>query len=182
MRTIMAAGLTLLVLTGCGASADERTVRLRPIVELAAQRILLADDVAADKHATGAPVEDLPREAVVLGAAAARARELGLDPEAARAVVGDQIRASKAVQTRLLHQWATGIPARPSRADLGTLRRSLDVLTDDLLIELNRSAGELTGPTCRASIERARRDVELEHGLGALHVDALGVAVGSLCR
>jgi chorismate mutase len=177
MRTIIVCVLALAGLTGCAPSAD-----VRPVVEAATDRLLLADGVAAGKRTSGAPVEDLPREAAVLDAADSRARELGLDPALARTVVGDQIRASKVVQTGLLREWGSGVPAPPDRADVATLRKSLDQVTDGLLVALDRSAGALSGPDCRAAVEESRREITRERSLDALHADALGVAVGSLCR
>jgi chorismate mutase len=179
MRTIIVCVLALTALTGCAPAADWR---VRPVVELATDRLLLADDVAADKRTTGAPVEDLAREAVVLDTAGARAGQLGLDPAVAWAVVGDQIRASKVVQNGLLREWEAGAPAPPDRADSAMLRHSLDQVTEGLLVALSRAGGALTGPDCRSSVEELRQEVARERVLDALHADALRLAVVSLCH
>lgn len=174
--------VTVGLVGGCGGPVDDRVQQVRPLVDVAAQRMLLADAVAADKRTTGAPIEDLAREKVVLDVATVRGQELGLDPALVRSVVGDQIRASKAVQHGLVQRWAAGAAAVPDRSDSVEIRRTLDVLTDTLLVELSRSGSVRDEPACRETVDLARRGVARDRDLDALHSEALATALMSICR
>jgi chorismate mutase len=78
---------------------------LTPVVGLAAERILLADKVAAAKFGTATPIEDPVREQQVLNQAAALAVEAGIDvPDTVEFFLA-QIEMSKAVQRGLFDRW-----------------------------------------------------------------------------
>lgn len=170
------------LVAGCGGPFNDRAHQIRPLVDLAAQRMLLADAVAADKRATGAPIEDPVREAAVIDAAAARGQQLGLDQAVVRLVVGDQIRASKAVQQGLMQRWSAGNATVPDVADTAQVRGTIDVLTEVLLVELDRSGSVREEPTCNETLNLARRSVERDRDMDQLHSDAFGLALASICR
>lgn len=176
-------GVLVLVigLAGCGGPFNDRAHQIRPLVDLAAQRMLLADAIAADKRATGRPIEDPVREAAVIDAAAARGQELGIDPAVVRLVVADQIRASKAVQQGLMQRWSAGNAQVPDVVDTDEVRRTIDVLTDVLLVELGRSGPVRLEPTCDETLNLARRSVERDRDMDQLHSDAFGLALASIC-
>ncbi|MFD6725081.1 chorismate mutase, partial [Streptomyces sp. NPDC060131] len=77
------------------APAPSAAYGLTPLTDLFAERLLIADKVAAAKYGTDRPIDDPAREQRILDDVAARAVGLGLDPAAVVAVFGDQIEANK---------------------------------------------------------------------------------------
>lgn len=191
MRQIRAA-LVVVVgsvgLLGCAAvapTADQtgNGQALLALTDVTAQRVLLADTVAAAKWGTDAPINDPAREQVVLDAAAARSVPLGVDPAVARAVFTDQIEANKTVQSGLYSQWrAQPRQAPTARPALGEIRPVLDRITDQLLAELKATQQLRAQPTCAAELTGARHRVERARHLDPLHAGALARALISICR
>ncbi|WP_374205183.1 chorismate mutase [Streptomyces sp. TRM72054] len=64
------------------ASAPSAANGLTPLTDLLADRLLIADKVAAAKYGTDRPIDDPAREQKILDDVAARAVGLGLDPHA----------------------------------------------------------------------------------------------------
>ncbi|WP_364704601.1 chorismate mutase [Streptomyces ossamyceticus] len=83
------------------ASAPSAAQGLTSLTDLFAERLLIADQVAAAKYGTARPIDDPAREQRILDDVAARAVGLGLDPDVVVAVLRDQIEANKLVQRRL---------------------------------------------------------------------------------
>jgi cyclohexadienyl dehydratase len=105
------------------------------LIDLLARRLALMPAVAAYKRANGLPIEDKPREAIVLQEALDAATAAGLEKESVRALFAEQIELAKAVQQR-----ATAVPP----LDLDTvLRPELSRLGDRILSALAASAAEL---------------------------------------
>jgi cyclohexadienyl dehydratase len=117
---------------------------LRPLDHLAdllARRLAFMPLVAAAKLAAGLPIEDLPREKVVLDSAAAEGTKFGLPVARVRAFFALQIELAKAVQRR---QWEA------TTLDLGRqMRPALNELGDRILDALRaaRQSGELAQVT-----------------------------------
>jgi cyclohexadienyl dehydratase len=107
------------------------------LVDLLARRMAFMPLVAGIKSQRGLPIEDLPREAVVLAAVQKRAGELGLPEAPARAFFALQIALSKAVERRS-HE-ASSLDLRAQ------IRPALDQLGERILAALveSRSAGVL---------------------------------------
>jgi chorismate mutase-like protein len=154
-----------------------------PLVDLAVQRILVSDDVAASKFYTRAPVEDPLRERQVLAEAGRRSPEMGLDREATIRFFRSQIEASKVVQRGLLARWRAHPDQAPATSpDLDAIRARLDVLTDQLLEELRSTqAVRRCAQVCRTRLFDARSPVAAAHHLDALHRRALDMATESVC-
>ncbi|MES1177024.1 MAG: transporter substrate-binding domain-containing protein [Myxococcales bacterium] len=136
--------------------------------DLLARRMAFMPLVAGAKAKLGLPIEDLPREKVVLDSAAASARKVGLPEAATHDFFALQIELSKAVQRRSSDE---------TRLDLAQqIRPALSELGDRILAAVveARSAGQLTG--CSISDLQALSpwltSGELEQLLGALQ--ALG--------
>jgi chorismate mutase len=176
-------------LLGCSATAPPTADQtdndhfLLVLTDVAAQRVLLADTVAAAKWGTAAPIDDPVREQVVLDAAATKATQLGVDPVFARVVFTDQIEANKAVQNGLYSQWRAHPDRAPiTRPNLDQVRPILDRITDQLLAELKVTAQIRTEPSCTGQLTATRHRVERTRHLDPLHEDALIRALSSLCR
>jgi chorismate mutase len=110
--------------------------RLEALTCLIVDRLLLADDVAAAKFLTGAPIDDPAREQQVL-ARIQRQAGTGPAPDTATTFLRDQFAASKVVQRGLFSRWTAHPEEAPTaRPDLGRVRERLDLLTTRLLREL----------------------------------------------
>ncbi|MBQ1092813.1 gamma subclass chorismate mutase AroQ [Streptomyces sp. B93] len=188
------AGLSALTLTGLlsvgatSAAAAPSHVPSRggltSLVDLAAERILLADKVAAAKFGTTTPIEDPVRERQVLDQAAALAAEAGIDPEETVEFFRAQIEMSKFVQQGLHHLWAEHPELAPTeRPDLATeVRPALDRITVEFIDEL-AGTEDLRSPTprCKASLFFAKQEANRRYGLDRLHDRALRGAVEPVC-
>lgn len=108
---------------------------LEPLRQAIDERLLLAQDVARAKWNAKAPIEDLPREELVIAAAVRQGAALGLPEAWVRSVFGAQIDASKTVQRALYRRWQAEDAGRFDDApDLAqTIRPRLDRLTTQLL-------------------------------------------------
>ncbi|MEH6414490.1 gamma subclass chorismate mutase AroQ [Pseudomonas sp. CGJS7] len=163
-----------------GADAQSSPAMTR-LAELSAQRVLLADTVAASKRESGKPVEDAAREQSQLELLGARATALGLAREQATAFFKAQIEANKLVQYRLLAQ-----PSRRRGAaqavDLDAVRKRLDGINAELLDTLAPAWSEARGAGCTLRAQEAQQRAARRHRLDELHRVALARAFGDLCR
>ncbi|MFF7387201.1 chorismate mutase [Streptomyces scabiei] len=169
------------------SSAPSRTVvgtrSLTGLTDLFAERLLVADKVAAAKYGTTAPIDDPVREKAILDDVAARAVGLGLDPDEVTAVFRDQIEANKLVQRGLYARWDAHPEERPvERPDLVTeVRPVLDRITTRLLNALQETEGARDGVSCEPRLRVAALRSAYEHRLDRLHGEGLGRALPSVC-
>ncbi|WP_405614051.1 chorismate mutase [Streptomyces sp. NBC_00076] len=156
---------------------------LAPLTELFAERLLLADKVAAAKYGTDKPIDDPVREQQILDDVAARAVGLGLDPDAVSAVFRDQIEANKLVQRGLYARWDARPEERPTeRPDLTKeVRPALDRITTALLTALKDTEALRAGPSCAPRLSLAAVRSAYGHQLDLLHLKGLGRALPSVC-
>jgi cyclohexadienyl dehydratase len=159
--------------TAAGA-LPEPTVR---VVDLAGRRLRLMPLVAEAKRASGAPVEDAAREAVVVAAARSSACAAGLDPETYAALALAQIEAAKAVQRAVL----AGPPGSGGPTlDLGRdLRPAIDRTDASLRAELARAVPLQASPQALAVALRADAAVP---GSDGPEIAELARALGELRR
>lgn len=117
----------------------------RKLMMLIVERLQLMPGVAMNKWNSGAAVEDLPREAVVIEAAMQAGGALGLDKAFAGRFMRAQIEAAKVVQSGLLLRWSEARqPPFAAPPDLATaIRPALDRLTPALLSALPQVLSEL---------------------------------------
>ena len=181
--------VALVLLTGCGEQPAPLTQgpegaapadALTRVVELAAERAVVSDRVAAAKLDTGRAVTDPEREAAVVADARADATRDGVDPEWVARVVADQIAASTQVQEGLLRQWEERPDSRPAdRPDLAQVRPDLDRIGDELVAALKGAAPARAHEDCPAALAQAA--VAQAENLDELHRAALGRALSSVC-
>jgi len=115
----------------------QRLDALDNLTDLLARRMAFMPLVAGAKAKLGMPIEDLPREQLVLGSAAASAQKVGLPEVETRAFFALQIELSKAVQRR---------SSEPPTLDLAQqIRPALNELGDRILVAIAeaRTAGQL---------------------------------------
>jgi chorismate mutase len=153
------------------------------LTDLFAERLLVADKVAAAKYGTDKPIDDPVREQQILDDVSARAVGLGLDPKAVAAVFRDQIEANKVVQRGLYARWDAHPELRPTeRPDLvKEVRPILDRITTELLDALKETAGVRSGDGCELRLVLAAGRSAYGYRLDRLHLEGLGRAVPSVC-
>jgi chorismate mutase len=156
---------------------------LTSLTELFAERLLLADKVAAAKYGTDLPIDDPARERQILDDVAARAAGLGLDPDSVTAVFRDQIEANKLVQRGLYTRWDAHPDERPTeRPDLAKeVRPALDLITTRLLAALQETASVRADASCEPRLYAAAALSAYGHRLDVLHLKGLGRALPSVC-
>jgi chorismate mutase len=165
------------------ANARPSSGACRRLTDLAVQRLLLSDQVAASKFGTDRRIDDPVREREELDQVRRSSIRIGSDPEASVRFFGDQINASKIVQEGLFKRWTAHPAEAPTtRPDLSRIRTQLDHLTTQILQELKASQ-DIRRPTRSCSIQpdEARASGEVLDHLDALHRHALDVAVQSVC-
>ncbi|MEU2211775.1 chorismate mutase [Streptomyces hygroscopicus] len=156
---------------------------LRPLVELSAERALVADEVAAAKWGTDSPIDDPAREREVLDAVARQAEELGADPVATARIFRDQIEASKVVQRGLYRRWAADPAQAPTdRPDLGRIRLEINRINGELVRAIADSAALREAPSCEGRLTAGAAAVIHGRRLDTLHTVALGRALPSVCE
>ncbi|MFP5068729.1 gamma subclass chorismate mutase AroQ [Pseudonocardia nantongensis] len=153
---------------------------LTRIVQLAAERAVLSDRVAAAKFGTPAPVTDPAREAAVLDGARADATSAGVDPEWVARVFTDQIAASTQVQNDLIRGWTERPDTGPAeQADLTQVRPELDRIGDELVAALALAAPARGHEDCPTGLAQAA--VAAARPLDDVHKAALGRGLASVC-
>jgi chorismate mutase len=169
-----------LVLASIPASAS--TSSLWQLTDLAAQRVAIADKVAAAKYGTPSPIDDPVREQQIYDSVAARAPGLGLHPADAVRFFHAQIEANKVVQRGLYARWdahPSEVPA--TRPDLGEIRPVIDRLNTGLLTELASTSSLRESRSCPARQLVTAGVADVVHRFDALHVRALGEATSATC-
>ncbi len=155
-----------------------------PLIDMTATRLHIARQVALAKWDTRKPVEDLPREAKVIAAAADEARALGVPATLATHFFSDQIEANKLVQYGLLAQWQReGRAPDERRVDLAKdIRPELDKLQQAFIRALADTTALRAQPDCNAQLARATQDYVSRHSLDALYAIAMDRALARVCE
>lgn len=162
--TLVMAVVTASTLLTVAASAPAVDIKpggesLVALVDFAAQRVQLADVVAAAKWGTDSPINDPVREKAVLDSAAMKSTQLAIDPAVSIQVFTD-----------------------PTRSDLGRVRPILDQITDGLLTQLKATQEARVDRRCAMHLSTARHHVKQARALDPVHDDALGRALASVCQ
>lgn len=135
--------LLLLAIQALGKPYSTREIgRVDRLLGLLELRLRISKEVARAKWNSGAPVEDLAREAKVVEAFLAEARLAQVEPDLARALIEAQIAASKMRQNELMGRWQgqrhSLFPRVPDLA--GDIRPRLDWLSCQLAQSLAEAA------------------------------------------
>ncbi|MCV7169706.1 chorismate mutase [Mycobacterium manitobense] len=164
-----------------GASADP-TSPLTALVDTAAQRLAVAEPVAANKWHTGGPITDPARAQQVLDQVAADAAARGIDAERVRRIFTDQIDATEAIEYSRFAQWKLDPVAAPAHSpDLAASRATIDGFNRTMVAELATHWTLLRSPDCAARLGEARTGVGDARGLDAMYRQALDAATRSYC-
>ncbi|RAG83714.1 chorismate mutase [Streptacidiphilus pinicola] len=186
--TAAAAGAALLLTTagiGIGAGtavAAPRATPLATVAELSAQRVEVADQVAAAKYGTGSPIDDPAREAIVIADAEQQATALGIDPAPVAKIFRDQIEANKVVQRALYAEWDADPSLIPTtKPSLATIRVELNTIGAELVQAIAAAETSIHAPSCEGQLTAATVHARHEQSLDALHYAALLRALPSVC-
>jgi chorismate mutase len=158
---------------------------LDTLVELVVQRLTMAQDVAAAKYRSGAPVDDPVREQLILQSTACALNATRLDHQMGVQFFLDQVEANKVIQRGLLHHWHRHPEEVPvTIPNLATeVRPSLDRITTQMMQQFKCmdgmprfKLGDITD-----LIDRRFSATFPERQLPGLHRHAAIFAMRSLC-
>ncbi len=156
---------------------------LIPLVDAAAQRLQVAEPVAASKLLEGGLVQDPAREQQVLDAVAAAAAERNIDPAYVTSIFRDQIDATVAIEYSRLSQWKLDPASAPRDApDLSSSRATIDGLNQTMVTEMADEWQVLHSPTCVADLDAAKNAVTQAHALDPLYRQAVDFVTRNYCR
>ena len=152
------------------------------LVDAAAQRLAIADPVAASKWIDGGPITDPQRANQVLDAVAADATTHGIDQQYVRTVFTDQIAATEGIEYTRFGQWKFDGSTAPTTApDLSESRAQIDGFNKMLVDEIALHWNSLHSIGCAGELSTAVDVVSNDRRLDALYRQALTSATGSYC-
>jgi len=130
------AAIASLILCSCASNPPPLPENAEPVVDLMAQRLHLARDVAWTKRANNIPIRDTAREASVIERTARQAEANDLDSAKATRFIRAQIEASCLQQEYWLQIWKDGADLPPGEPPtLAEIRSRLDSSSARLFAE-----------------------------------------------
>ncbi|OBI06104.1 chorismate mutase [Mycobacterium scrofulaceum] len=170
------------VLVASPAAADDSGA-LTGLVDAAAQRLQIAEPVAAFKWHTHGPIEDPDRVQQELAKLATEASSQRVDPDYVTKVFADQIRATEGIEYSRFADWKLDPAGAPTQsADLAASRSAIDDLNHTMLNQMVADWDLLHSPACPAQLDLARGGVVRTRGLDPLYQRALALATQSYCQ
>ncbi|MCW2662309.1 MAG: chorismate mutase [Mycobacterium sp.] len=164
------------------ARADS-TSPLTALVGAAAQRLQVAEPVAAFKWNTHGAIEDPGRVEQELAKLGAEATAAHVDPNYVTRVFGDQINATEAIEYSRFAGWKLNPADAPATApDLSASRSTIDGLNQTMLTQIAADWDQLHSPACAPDLDAARSDVVRARQLDGLYQQALSLATQSYCQ
>jgi len=131
LRFPLAASLILLLWQPAAAQPETITA-----FQLINERLKHMEDVAMYKSVNGLPVEDLPREKIVIENAVLAAESQGLLGDSIENFFITQINVAKAIQYRSLADWLSSPISKPTPDLPNQIRPKLTELGDEIVKEL----------------------------------------------
>lgn len=164
------------------AAADPGPGPLEPLVDAAAERLTVAEPVAANKWVTKGSVEDPVRAEQVLNAVEADAVARGIDAQRVRRVFADQIAATEGIEYTRFGQWKLDPAAAPAAApDLASSRGVIDGLNRTIVEQMAANWPVLGSPECTARVADAIGAVSAARALDPLYRQALVFVTRNYC-
>lgn len=156
---------------------------LTPLLDAAAQRLQIADAVAAYKWHTHGAIEDPARVQQELASLGGDAVARDLDRNYVTRVFADQISATEAIEYGRFADWKLNPGSAPPDApDLSSSRSKIDALNQTMLTQLSVNWGLLHSPECAAQLDAARSGVVGDRHLDDLNQRALSAATQAYCH
>jgi chorismate mutase len=155
---------------------------LTELIDAAAQRLQVAEPVAAFKWSAHASIEDPGRVQQELAKLRAEATAKHIDPEYVAGVFGDQVSATEAIEYSRFADWKLNPASAPAAApDLSASRSAFDSLNQTMLTLIVLNWDLLQSPACAVQLEDASSDVIRARQLDSLYQQALSLATRSYC-
>ena len=156
---------------------------LTALVDSLAERLTIAEPVAAYKWSAHAAIEDPARVEEELSALREDAASAHVDPDYVARVFTDQIAATEAIEYRRFADWKLDPAAvPPAPADLAASRAEIDALNTKILSHIALNWGLLGSAECVGLLQYSRGEVTRLRGLDNLYQRALTAATASYCR
>lgn len=172
----------LLILAASSGARAHADGTLSDLVDAAAARLQVADDVAAIKWRTGGAIEDPARVGQQLAKLAADAAGNDLDPDYVRRVFADQIAATEAAEHYRFAQWKLDPAAAPASApELAASRARIDGFNQVMLAEIGQRWQLLHSSECAGQLDEATRTVSATRQLDEFYRQALSSATQDYC-
>jgi chorismate mutase len=160
----------------------ESPVPLHDLIDAAAERLQIADPVAANKWLTGGSINDPARVQQVLDGVRADAESHGISVVFVQQVFTDQINATEGIEYERFAEWKFDASSAPGSApDLAASRSRIDGLNHEMVSQIALQWPILHSPTCASEVATAVSDVSDARAFDALYRRALGVATRSYC-
>lgn len=163
------------------AHADD-AVALHDLIDAAAQRLLIADPVAANKWLTGGSITDPARVEQVLNGVGADAQSRGIAADYVQQIFRDQINATEGVEYSRFADWEFDVSPPPTTApDLSSSRSEIDALNRKMVNQIALQWPVLHSPSCFNELAMAKTDVANARSFDELYRQALDTATKSYC-
>jgi len=176
---VVVGGLAMLV---APARADS-TSPLIPLVDAAAQRLEVAEPVAAYKWNKHGAVDDPARVQHELAKLGDEAVAQQVDRDYVTRVFGDQINATEAIEYSRFANWKLNPAGAPADSpELSASRSTIDALNQTMLAQILADWGLLHSPDCAAQLDAARASIAQSRQLDDLYRQALSTATQSFCQ
>jgi chorismate mutase len=152
------------------------------LVDLAAQRLQVAEPVASAKWISHGAIEDPARVDREIAKLRAQAGAHRVDPDYVARVFGDQIHATEAIEYSRFADWKLGqTPPSGPAPDLSASRGLIDGFNEQMLAQIAADWQLLHSPDCATLLDAARGEVTRSRQLDSLYQRALSTATGSYC-
>lgn len=172
----------LVTLLATPAQADGLSP-LTELVDAAAQRLQIAEPVAAFKWKTHGVIEDPARVQQELAKLSADASAQHVDPDYVSRVFGDQISSTEAIEYSRFADWKLNPDSAPREsADLSTSRSAINGLNQAMLTQIVANWELLHSPACPVELDAAKGGVIRARQLDALYQSAMALATQSYCQ
>jgi chorismate mutase len=153
------------------------------LVDAAAQRLEVAEPVAAFKWSAHLAIEDPGRVQQELAKLGDDAAAEHVDPDYVTRVFGDQISATEALEYSRFADWKfdpARVPAAPP--DLSASRSAIDALNNKILSQIALNWSLLDSPACARQLEDATSETIRARRFDNLYQRALSTATRSYCQ
>lgn len=171
-----------LVALGAPARADGENP-LASLVDAAAQRLQVAEPVAAYKWKTHGAIEDPVRVRQQLAELGDQAVAEHVDRSYVTRVFGDQVNATEAIEYARFADWKLNPGGAPADSpDLSASRSAIDGLNQAMLAQIVANWDLLHSPACTPQLETARSGIVEGRRLDGLYQRALWSATQSYCQ
>lgn len=171
-----------LVASGAPARADGEDP-LAPLVDAAAQRLQIAEPVAAYKWKTHGAIEDPVRVRQQLAELGDQAVAGHIDRNYVTRVFGDQVSATEAIEYTRFADWKLNPGEAPADSPgLSASRSAIDALNQAMLTQIVANWDLLHSPACAPQLDTARSGIVEGRRLDGLYQRALWSATESYCQ